>query len=186
MGDALGVSPNEWPWRNGPHGRPEIALTNVRVRFNLAHSAGVVVCALGVDRDVGVDIEHLNRPRVDFAVVRRYCSPKEIADIESQGSDWHDRFLVFWTLKEAYLKARGLGIAVPLAEIDFSISDGQPRVAFSGTLSRTDDRWHFHLARPLEGHLIAIAAAMPDGIQPAVFIDRFDAMRLVGSNGSST
>ncbi len=59
---------------------------------------------------VGVDVEHRLRPPVDARMVRRYCAPCEVADIERQGpSAWQDQFLKYWTLKEAYLKARGLG-----------------------------------------------------------------------------
>jgi 4'-phosphopantetheinyl transferase len=162
VGRALGVAPASWPWRNGPHGRPEIGLDGASVRFNLAHSAGVVVCALGVRRDVGVDVEHLVRRPVDFAVVKRYCSPEEAADIEAAGDWWHDRFLSYWTLKEAYLKARGLGIALPLAEICFSLRDEAPAIGFRGTLAGTDTHWRFHLARPIETHLVALAAASSD------------------------
>jgi 4'-phosphopantetheinyl transferase len=183
VGDALGVGPTDWPWRNGPHGRPEIAIADVRVRFNLAHSAGVVVCVVGIDRDIGVDVEHTKRPPVDFAVVRRYCSAAEIADIESQGPSWHDRFLIYWTLKEAYLKARGLGIAVPLAEISFSVQNAHARVAFTGTLARTDDRWRFHLVRPIGDHLIAIAAATADGVQPEFALRVFDAHTIQRGSG---
>jgi 4'-phosphopantetheinyl transferase len=166
VGRALEISPTDWPWRNGPHGRPEVGLANVRVRFNLAHSAGIVVCALGWDRDIGVDVEHLARRPVEFAVVKRYCSPDEIADITAAGAEWHDRFLVYWTLKEAYLKARGLGIALPLANISFSLRAPAPAVAFTGALVGTDTRWRFHLVRPTGGHLVALAAAAADGARP--------------------
>ena len=71
VGAALGVAPVAWQWREGPHGRPEIAAPPAPLQFNLAHSAGLVTCALASGRQVGADVEDLNRRRVDPAVVRR-------------------------------------------------------------------------------------------------------------------
>ncbi len=55
------------------------------LRFNIAHSSGLVACALAHGRDVGVDVEDLKRRPVEPAVVSRYCSPFEAADVEAQG-----------------------------------------------------------------------------------------------------
>jgi 4'-phosphopantetheinyl transferase len=174
VGRALGVAPDAWPWREGPRGRPEVAVPDTSVRFNLAHSAGLVACAIASGRDVGVDVEDLDRRPVDPHVVTRYCAPEEVRDIEAHGPRWHDRFLLYWTLKEAYLKARGLGIAVTLADICFAIDDGRPRVTFRGALAGTDDRWTFTLARPTPRHLMAIATSA-DGDTPAITIARVPA-----------
>jgi 4'-phosphopantetheinyl transferase len=160
VGRALGVDPASWPWREGDHGRPAIALPGARLHFNLAHSAGLVVCAIADDREVGVDVEDRARRPVDPQVVRRYCAPAEVADIESRGAaGWHDRFLQYWTLKEAYLKARGLGISVPLADICFSVDgdDAGARVSFRGALADADCEWRFDLHTPTPRHLIAVA-----------------------------
>ncbi len=121
VGVALGVPPESWIWREGPHGRPEIAAPDADLHFNLSHSAGVVVCALARGRTIGVDVEDLSRRAPDPAIVTRYCSPAEAEDVCAQGDRWRDRFLTYWTLKEAYLKARGLGIAVHLSDISFTL-----------------------------------------------------------------
>jgi 4'-phosphopantetheinyl transferase len=159
VGDALGVGPGDWRWGEGPHGRPEIDFPATTVRFNLAHSAGLVACALADGRDVGVDVEYLRRRPVDPHVVRRYCAPDEVRDIEAHAPAWHDRFLLYWTLKEAYLKARGLGIAVPLADICFALEGGSPRVTFLDSLAGEDETWLFQLAQPTPRHILAVAAA---------------------------
>jgi 4'-phosphopantetheinyl transferase len=174
VGEAIGVPAMDWQWRDGAHGRPEIARPPTALRFNLAHSAGLVVCALAVGRDVGVDVEDLARRSVEPAVVRRYCSPEEIRDIEAQLDRWHARFLRYWTLKEAYLKALGLGISVTLADLSFSNDDTQPRIVLARSLQGGDERWIFHLAQPTDRHLIAVAAATVDEIQPAVSVERVD------------
>jgi 4'-phosphopantetheinyl transferase len=175
VGRALGCDPLAWTWREGPRGRPEIGHPPSPVRFNLAHSAGLVVCALASGREVGVDVEDLNRRAPEPGIVERYCAPAEVADIAARGEDWNGRFLVYWTLKEAYLKARGLGIAVPLAEISFSVDDGdEARIGFLGSLVGTDDRWSFALVRPTSRHLMAVAASKAGGPAPNVTLQAFD------------
>jgi 4'-phosphopantetheinyl transferase len=173
VGRALNVGAGGWEWREGPHGRPEIAQPTTPVRFNLAHSAGLVVCAIASGRDVGVDVEDLQRPAIDPAMVNRYCAPAEAADIEAQGDRWRDRFLVYWTLKEAYLKARGLGISVPLRDICFVLQPPPVRVTFLGSLAGTPSAWTFHLSQPTDRHLVAIAASAEDGVEPRVLISSY-------------
>jgi 4'-phosphopantetheinyl transferase len=172
VGRALGRPPTSWRWREGPRGRPEIGEPDCPLQFNLAHSAGLVICALGRDREIGVDVEDLERPPVDRTLVPRYCSPDEAADVHRQeGGRWHDRFLVYWTLKEAYLKARGLGIAVHLADISFTLGDGSARIGFRESLEGSDTRWTFRLLQPTLRHLVAVAVSSVDGIEPEIRIE---------------
>jgi 4'-phosphopantetheinyl transferase len=174
VAQALHVAPGEWQWRDGPRGRPEIAAPETPLAFNLAHSAGLVACALALGREVGVDVEDRQRRPVDRQVVARYCAPNEVRDIQANGVDgWHDRFLLYWTLKEAYLKARGLGIALTLADISFTLDASGPRVAFLRSLSGTDDRWAFHLAEPTARHVLAVAASCADDTQPSIVVAPF-------------
>ena len=171
VGRELGVAPDAWQWREGPHGRPEIAAPETDLHFNVSHSAGLVVCALGRARELGVDLENLERRPPDPALVPRYCSPAEAADIAAQGDSWRDRFLVYWTLKEAYLKARGLGISVQLADISFELNgDSQASISFHHSLAGTDDRWRFHLQRHAPHHLIAVAASAATNGAPRVTV----------------
>jgi len=158
VGAAIGCPPGSWRWREGPHGRPEIDEPGTALRFNIAHSAGLVACAIADGRDVGVDVEDRQRPETDRQIVSRYCSPAEAADIDAHGDAWHDRFLIYWTLKEAYLKARGLGISVHLSDISFTLDDDVPRIGFIGSLADHDPRWTFSLLRPTPRHLVAIAS----------------------------
>ena len=114
-------------------------------------------------------------------LVDRYCGPHEIADIDEAGEDgWHDRFLLYWTLKEAFLKARGLGISVPLREISFVIDDGTARVEFLDSLAGSDDRWAFDIIRPTPRHLLAVAASTADGVRPVVHVEPMPVSRLRG------
>jgi 4'-phosphopantetheinyl transferase len=167
VGDALAVAPTAWPWREGERGRPEVDQPGCPVSFNLAHSGGLVVCAVAHGAQVGVDVEDRARAALDRNLVARYCSPGERADIDACGdARWQDRFLQYWTLKEAYLKARGLGIAVPLSDLSFSVVDGDARLTFERTLAGSDPNWAFTLAPLGDQHYIAVAASTRDGTVP--------------------
>jgi 4'-phosphopantetheinyl transferase len=172
VGRALGIAPDAWPWQEGPRGRPEIGWPDATVSFNVAHSGDVVVCAIAHGAPVGIDIEDRHRARLDRALVDRYCSRDEAADVNAAGEGWRDRFLKYWTLKEAYLKATGLGIAVHLADLSFSISPGgHVRVEFRESLSGVDSRWAFDF-RPLDdAYFVAMAAPERDGIRPVFTLD---------------
>jgi 4'-phosphopantetheinyl transferase len=171
VGRSLGVEPTDWTWQLSRHGRPEISAAATPLSFNLAHSAGVVVCALSRDGAVGADVEHRQRRETDLRMVRRFCSPAEIADVERQGpARWRDQFLRYWTLKEAYLKARGLGIAVHLSDVSFTLGD-QVRVEFLNSLAGTDANWAFALAEVGDSHFIAAAAPTIDGVAPAFLVE---------------
>jgi 4'-phosphopantetheinyl transferase len=174
VADALGIAPDAWTWRDGPHGRPEIASPATDLHFNLSHSAGIVICAVA-RRAVGVDIEDLSRRAPDPAIVSRYCSPDEAADVRGHGEHWPARFLTYWTLKEAYLKARGLGIAVHLSDISFSVdaAGSTAGITFRESLTGTDHRWAFHLTPIEPHHLAAVAVQTADGHVPALTVRHY-------------
>jgi 4'-phosphopantetheinyl transferase len=186
VGRALDLAPDAWDWHEGPHGRPGIADPPTPLHFNLAHSAGLVVCALATGREVGVDVEDLERPPTDPRMVPRYCAPAEAADIEAQGAAWRERFLQYWTLKEAYLKARGLGIALPLREICFELRPNGVRITFLGSLAGTSTDWVFQLSHPTARHLVAIAASRSDGVAPAITIEQYRPGALASSGNQPT
>jgi 4'-phosphopantetheinyl transferase len=174
VGRALGVSPTGWTWREGPHGRPEIAFPHTALRFNIAHSACLVVCALASGREVGVDVEDLCRRPIEPGLVYRYFAQAEVADINVGTSGWERKFLSYWTLKEAYLKARGLGLSVHLADVGFALDPPEPRISFSRSMAGSQTRWRFHLAQPTERHVIAVAASASDGVRPEIDLRPFE------------
>lgn len=173
VGGSLGIAPGDWTWREGPHGRPEIDRPATDLRFNLSHSGGLVVCVLARGRQVGVDVEHCARQATDWSLVERVCAPSEVRDIRAHGDRWRDRFLTHWTLKESYLKARGLGLTVHLADIVFTLQDDDARIGFAGSLAGTDDRWAFHRWQPGDGFLAAVAVEARHGRPPMFSVSRF-------------
>lgn len=174
LSEVTGVPPADWRFVEGAHGRPEIASPDTPYHFNLAHSHGTVACIVGRDREIGVDVEFLDRPAASQDVAARVCSPDELADINAAtDAERQERFLVYWTLKEAYLKARGLGISVHMADVAFSLAAGQPQFTPRGSLADADTRWTFRLAQPGAQHLMAVAVDTRSGSEPNIRFQRF-------------
>lgn len=155
-----GAAPRDFQFAENEHGRPEIAQPALPspLRFNLSHSGGIVACVIGDAGQIGVDIERLDRPPVDPRVIQRYCSASEQAALAGMPDAMrHERFLELWTLKEAFVKARGTGLTLPLSKVSFVIgAEGPGDVSFNGV----DDeaRWMFAHTRLEPNHLLAVAA----------------------------
>ena len=90
--------------------------------FNFSHSHGLALCALSTDRMVGVDIERV-RPLAEYsAIAERFFSVQEIEAIAAHPESMRQRaFFSCWTQKEAYVKALGQGISIPLNRFDVSV-----------------------------------------------------------------
>lgn len=112
--------------RRDEHGKPGFA--GCPVHFSLSHTKGLVVCGLG-DSPLGVDAEH-PRP-VGEALVRRACTPEELAWLASQ-PDRQAAFLSLWTLKESVMKLTGRGLSLGLKNAAFTFPGGRPRYAGAG------------------------------------------------------
>ncbi len=156
--------PNDWQFVEGYRGRPEVASPQTSLRFNIAHSGGVVACIFTDGREAGVDVEDLGRRMIEPELWNRYCAPSEIADIVAHPPEArHDRFLTYWTLKEAYLKALGLGIGVHLSDIAFTVRDAQPTIQFHDSLAGTPTDWAFGMMSLTDQFLLSWATPQPPG-----------------------
>lgn len=126
-----GVSPRDWKFRPGPHGKPEIAAPEMQStihsgkwHFNVTHTEGVVVLALAQGSPVGVDVERVDRPSNFEGLARRFFAQEEAAAIAAADEGLRAAlFYRIWTLKEAYVKAIGKGLAHPLDAFWFDPPD---------------------------------------------------------------
>jgi 4'-phosphopantetheinyl transferase len=145
------------------HGRLELAeAPPAPVSFNLSHAEGLVVCAVAAGAlELGIDVEKVDPRRADDAVWEHYFATTEVAALRAlPAAERCERFFTYWTLKEAYMKARGLGMALPLHDFWFLVEEGRPvRIAFSAALPDQPQRWQFAQQRLPGDHLIAVAAA---------------------------
>ena len=110
-------NPADWRFVRGAHGKPSLApeMGQPPLKFNLAHTAGLAVVGVTRDAEIGVDVERKDRSVKARELMDRFFAPEEAAELGVLPPDMlRDRFFLTWTLKEAYLKALGLGLAQPL------------------------------------------------------------------------
>ncbi len=159
-----GTAAAAWELKAGERGRPEIASPPSPWSFNLTHSGNLVACVLSSVAQVGVDLEDLDRRPLTRDLAQRFCAPAEVADIERRPeAEQTHRFLAYWTLKEAYLKARGIGVAVHLADLEFTLAGEHPTINFRESLVGTSRDWAFALFQPLPRYLLSVAVPQVAG-----------------------
>jgi 4'-phosphopantetheinyl transferase len=139
------VAATDWRFHDGVNRKPDAWINGLRapVSFNLSHTNGMVgVAAIAAPAvAIGFDLEALNR-RVTLAIADRYFRNEEIAWLYSlPESRWTDGFLQLWTLKEAFIKATGEGLARDLASFWFEMD--LPRIRFTGNRREAGAEWHF-------------------------------------------
>ncbi len=159
-----GVPPSGWRFERGEHGRPCVArdmpVAARALQFNVAHTDGLVVLAVGRMPRIGVDVERIGG-RVNLDIARRYFSPAEADALEAlPAEEQARRFQRLWTLKEAWLKAMGTGISGGLASATFHFENGAPR--FEHVSDPEAPRWTFREFEVSGGHLVALACLAPD------------------------
>ncbi|HET9863728.1 MAG TPA: 4'-phosphopantetheinyl transferase superfamily protein [Steroidobacteraceae bacterium] len=150
------VAPREWRFLRGPGGRPALAppFDSTGLDFNVAHSRGLVAAAIARAGRVGVDVETLGE-RVPLHVASRYFAPREVAALQAlPEAEQPRRFLRLWTLKEAYLKATGEGLAGGLDSVTFSLDAGD--IGFESAAEPCAARWQFREFAAAD-HLLAVA-----------------------------
>src|SRR5277367_2692977 len=140
LGQYLRCAPQSIEFVYGPHGKPALAGAALRpaICFNLSHSHGLTVAAIGREREVGIDVELIRPEFAGEQIARRYFSAKEIDELSGLPAELRtEGFFLCWTRKEAYIKAKGDGLQIPLDSFDVSLSPGRP-----ATLASVDEpRW---------------------------------------------
>lgn len=117
------IDEKEWGFKKNEYGRPAIVWDpshSISLHFNLSHTAGMIVLAVCAENEIGVDIENLTRQSSTIDIAERYFSQVETSDLLKLPKEkQQERFFDLWTLKESYIKARGMGLSIPLDSFTF-------------------------------------------------------------------
>lgn len=156
-------APHDWTFETNAHGCPFVVAAQAGtppVFFNISHTRGLVAIAIVRGHAVGVDVEDARRV-VREDVAGRFFAPAEVADLRALPADAQPRvFFDYWTLKEAYIKARGLGLAIPLGDFAFVLRPPAPPVVrFVDGFDDDPRRWRFWQAWPTTHHRLGLAVA---------------------------
>jgi 4'-phosphopantetheinyl transferase len=161
LSEQIGGEPASHRFEAGAHGKPALEPPLPALDFNLSHTKGLVACALAWHADVGVDVEHATRTVDLDGVGRRVFSASEQAVLAALSEEARaDRFFEYWTLKEAYMKARGLGFSLPPASFELTALPGAGYALRHLDAPDPAAGWSFHATR-LGQHRLACAVAAP-------------------------
>lgn len=124
----LACAPDEVEFEFAGHGKPRVAAKfATSLHFNMSNSGDWTMLALAQGREVGVDIERINRQLADPDIVGHYFSPGEILQLQGlQDNEWLQGFFNCWTRKEAFIKATGEGLSRPLDSFEVSLAGNRP------------------------------------------------------------
>lgn len=153
-----GETPGALTFRYGSRGKPDLP-SHPHLHFNLSHSGGMAL--VGVTRlgPVGVDVEQVRTFEDMEEIARRFFSPREFGRLSTLPSEVRpEAFFNCWTRKEAYVKAVGEGLALPLDCFDVSLAPGEaPRFLAFRDPAESPDRWSLYHLQPAPGYVGAVA-----------------------------
>jgi 4'-phosphopantetheinyl transferase len=161
-------APRDWQFGKTPAGKPFLrdADAGGGASFSLSHTRGMVACAVTRDADVGIDVERIDRDVNADGIAMRFFAPAETAALGRVAPELRaHRFFDLWTLKEALVKALGLGLSFPLNRVAFDVDElaAAPAIAFSGPPDIPALQWQFELFTPAPGYRAAVAIRRHSG-----------------------
>jgi len=173
----LPARPESWRFSTNAYGRPEIAnmaFAEANVLFNISHTHSLVV--LGVTRSaaLGVDVENVVARPVSIDIAGRYFSPVEVAALAKVSPHRQQyRFFEYWTFKESYIKARGMGLSLPLDQFSFHYPhDAAVSIQLDPELRDDESRWRFWQFQVQSKYIVAVCVERIRACAPCVTVRR--------------
>jgi 4'-phosphopantetheinyl transferase len=171
------VEPRDWVFSVNAFGRPEIAngkIGDVCLSFNISHTHSLIALGVANGRVLGVDVENVRTRKVSIANARGLFSPIEVAGLAGVPPNRQpDHFFEYWTFKESYIKARGMGLSVPLDKFSFQYpNDGAVQLSIDPELADDPGRWQFWQFRPAPEYLVAICAERVESQSAAIVVTK--------------
>jgi 4'-phosphopantetheinyl transferase len=176
VANYLRIAPTDVSFTYGPKGKPALAGAPCPLDLNVSNSGDLAAYAFTLNCEIGVDIEYRRRMADIEAIARRFFASAEVAEFtDLADSDRPEGFFNCWTRKEAYIKAVGDGLSVPLDSFRVTLQPGAPArmVELDGSASAAE-RWTLHAFTPAPDYAGAIAYCdrpRPLNVQPLLSVD---------------
>lgn len=170
------ADPEQWRFVSNGYGKPRIVNEAIarELSFNVSHTAGLILIGVSGQDALGVDVENITPP-VSLDVADHFFAPSEARAMRSMPVERQPmRFFELWTLKEAYIKARGMGLSIPLHQFHFDLDTFVRgiEISFEPALADRSSRWSFMQFAAGPRHLVA--ACLPAaGAAPTLCAIRF-------------
>lgn len=176
IANYLRMAPADVQFAYGAKGKPALANSRCPLSFNVSNSGDLAAYAFTVDCEIGVDIEHRRRVVDIESIGRRFFAPSEVIELMTlPEANRHEAFFNCWTRKEAYIKAVGDGLSVPLDSFEVTLRPGDPArmLSLNGSAAAAEC-WTMHSFTPDPEYNGAIAYCdhpRPVEAQPLMSVD---------------
>jgi 4'-phosphopantetheinyl transferase len=128
LGRYLNTAPRELEFSYGSKGKPALAAPHIsQLQFNASHSGGLALFAFTMDCELGVDVESIRRmPDIEDVAKRFFCAEETAELMSLPAAEREHGFFLCWTRKEAYIKATGEGLSMPLDGFRVTLRPHEP------------------------------------------------------------
>jgi len=160
LGRYLQISPKEIGLEYSDYGKPSLATRhNSNLHFNLSHSHDIALFVLTLGRKAGIDVEQIQQDFSDLAIPERFFTSREATMLRGLPmSQQPEAFFELWVRKEAYVKARGMGLSLPLDSFEVPLGDGETVKLLQTEQSAAPAApWTMRALRPAPGYAGALA-----------------------------
>lgn len=156
------IAPGEWTFAVNDYGRPRIANAGHaagQISFNVSHTDSLIILAVAQGHEVGVDVENTRVRAACIDIADRFFAPAEVSALHAlpKARQQH-RFFEYWTLKESYIKARSMGLSIPLDHFSFDLLDDDIGISIDPGQGDRPERWRFWQMSFGPGYLGALCA----------------------------
>ena len=162
LGARLGVRPEAVEFAYGRCAKPALSprFAGSELHFNLSHCDDVAVYALSWGAEVGIDVEAIRLHADADTLASRFFSPAEIASYRAlDARERPPAFVNCWTRKEAFVKALGDGLSMPLQDFDVTLAPTEPAtIVRVGDKAGADSGWSLASFSPAPGHVAAVVS----------------------------
>lgn len=162
LGEILDMPANTLQFDYDEFGKPSLIPMHVLpLQFNVSHSGDLILIAITVDRAVGIDVERVRTDLDLDRIAAHFFSANECKILASlAGHGRYEAFFTCWARKEAYLKATGVGLSLPLHQFDVSfLPDEEPRLLATRPDPTEALRWTLRTLEPGHDYMAALAVA---------------------------
>jgi 4'-phosphopantetheinyl transferase len=139
------IPANEWGFETNAFGRPFVKYPAQyrNLYFSVSHTKGLTACVLAETSEIGIDIENITQDRRFIDIARGFFSSKEFDVLAATPrQELNRKFYAYWTLKEAYVKAMGVGLSLSLSSFWFDLKP-RPHIFFCAESKQKSDEWRF-------------------------------------------
>jgi 4'-phosphopantetheinyl transferase len=157
------LAPRDWRFAVNGYGRPEVASPEGRragLSFNISHTRDLIVLGVTRWRRLGVDVENISRHAAVTDIARHFFAPAEVSALARvPAAQRAHRFFEYWTFKESYIKARGIGLGLPLDRFSVHFPDDDTVDLWIDPDLGDDARhWELLQLRPAPEYVVAVCA----------------------------